>query len=55
MNATIDRETISVQNIDFLDVSIDKNSDEIFEKTINNSITDFDDAKNDEKNDEIID
>ena len=42
-DATIDRETISVQNIDFRDVAID----EISEKIINDSIIDFDDEKND--------
>ena len=35
-----DRETISVQDIDFLDVATDKNFDEV----IDDSITDFDDA-----------
>ena len=45
-DAMTDRETISVQNIDFFDVSIDKKSDEISEKIINDSITNFDDAKN---------
>ena len=43
-DATIDRETISVQNIDFLDVAIDKNSDKNFEKIIDDSIIDFDDT-----------
>ena len=33
-DATIDRETIFAQNIDFLDVAIDKNSDENFEENV---------------------
>ena len=49
LNATIDRETISVQNIDFLDVAIDKNSDKNSEKIVDDSITNFDDVKDDEK------
>ena len=51
----IDRETISVQNIDFFDISIDKKFEKISEKIINKSIIIFDDAKNDEKNKKIID
>ena len=47
-DATIDRETIFVQNIDFRDVAIDKNSDENFEKVTNDSTTNFDDAQNNE-------
>ena len=39
LNATIVRETIFVQNIDFFDVSIDKNSDK---KVIDDVITKFD-------------
>ena len=39
-DTTIDRETISVQNIDFFDVAIDKN----FDKIIDDSIIDFDDT-----------
>ena len=42
-DATIDRETISVQNIDFRDVAID----EISEKITSDSTVDFDDEKND--------
>ena len=51
LNATIDRETISAQNINFLDVAIDKNSSENSEEVANDSTTNFDD----ERNDEIID
>ena len=49
-DATIDRETISVQNIDFFDISIDKNFNTISKKikVTNNSITNFDDVKDDE-------
>ena len=43
-DATIDFETISVQNIDFLDVAIDKNSDENSEEVIDDSTIDFDDT-----------
>ena len=43
-DATIDRETIFVQNIDFFDVAIDKNFDENFEKKIDDSIINFDDT-----------
>ena len=60
-----DRETISVQNIDFLDVAIDKNSSEDFEEIeiADDSTTNFDDVKTDEmidwndetKNEKIID
>ena len=39
-----DREIISVQNIDFLDVAIDKNSDENSEEIADDSTTDFDDT-----------
>ena len=46
-DATIDRETIFVQNINFFDVAIDKNSNENFEKIIDKTIIDFDDEKND--------
>ena len=42
------RETISVQDIDFFNVAIDEKSDENFEKVIDNAITNFDDVKNDE-------
>ena len=48
LNTTICRETIFVQDIDFFDVTIDKNSDENSEKIIDNSITNFDDVKDDE-------
>ena len=34
LNATIDRETIFVQNIDFFNVAIDKKFDEILEKNM---------------------
>ena len=53
-DAMIDRETISVQNIDFFDVSIDKKIEKIFEKikVTDDSTTNFDDVKNDKK-DEI--
>ena len=44
----IERDVIFVQNIDFRDVAIDKNFDENFEKIVDDSITNFDDAK-DEK------
>ena len=66
-DATTDRETISVQNIDFLDVAIDKDSDAISKKNsekikiIDDSTTNFDNVKNekiiDRKNvkDETID
>ena len=43
-DAIIERDVISVQNIDFFDIAIDKNSDENFEKIIDNSIIDFDDT-----------
>ena len=43
-----DRETIFAQNIDFLDVAIDKNSDKNSEEVIDDSTTNFDDVKNDE-------
>ena len=43
-DATTDRETIFVQNIDFFDVAIDEKSDEILKKIIDDSITDFDDT-----------
>ena len=44
-DTTIDRETISIQNIDFFDVSIDKNSEKISKKNvISDSIINFDDA-----------
>ena len=46
-DATIDRETISVQNIDFLDVATEKKSEKIFERVTNDAIIDFDDEKND--------
>ena len=47
-DAVIDRETISVQNIDFLDVAIDKNSEDVSEEVASETTTDFDDV-NDEK------
>ena len=49
-----DRETISVQNIDFFDVSIDekKNSEK---DVVSDSITNFDEIENDEINDETDD
>ena len=51
-DATTDRETISVQNIEFRDVAIDEKSEnvskKIFEKVTNDSTIDFDD-ENDEK------
>ena len=50
-DVTTNRETISVQNIDFFDVAIDK----ISEKVINDSIINFDDVKNDNENETIID
>ena len=40
--------TISVQNIDFLDVAIDKKFDENFEKVIDDAIINFENVKNDE-------
>ena len=46
-DATTDRETISAQDIDFLDVAIDEindNSENI--KIIDDSTTNFDDVKN---------
>ena len=44
-DATIDCETISVQNIDFFDVAIDEKFEKISKKNvINDSITDFDDT-----------
>ena len=33
LNTTIDRETISVQNIDFFDVAIDEKNDTFFERS----------------------
>ncbi|KAG7006195.1 hypothetical protein G7Y79_00015g037850 [Physcia stellaris] len=67
-DATIDRETISVQNIDFFDISIDEKNDTFFERsrTIsdaniekNKNFDDVEDEKiidrDDEKDDEIID
>ena len=58
-----DREIISVQIIDFFDVSIDKNSEDVSqEDVINDSTINFDNARdekiiesNDEKDDEMID
>ena len=56
-----DRETIFVQDIDFFDVAIDENSETISKKNsekievIDDSTTNFDDVKDDEKDDEIID
>ena len=48
-DAIIDRETIFVQDIDFLDVAIDENSEKVSkEDVINDMIINFDDA-NDEK------
>ena len=47
-DATTNRETIFVQNIAFRDIAIDKNSNENFEKVINNSTINIDDVKNDE-------
>ena len=46
----IDREMISVQNIDFFDVSIDKNSDTFSKKIkiIDDVVINFDDVKSDE-------
>ena len=66
-NATTDRETISVQNIDFLDVAIDEKFDEISKKNMlferSRTIADasiernrsFDEMRNDEKDEKIID
>ena len=52
LSATIDRETISAQEIDFFDVAIDENSDAISKEDVANDMTiNFDD----EKDDEIID
>ena len=52
LSATIDRETISVQEIDFFDVAIDENSDAIskedFEEIVSDLIINFDDVE-DEK------
>ena len=49
-DAVTDRETISAQDIDFFDVSIDKNSDAISKKikVTDDSTTNFDDVKDDE-------
>ena len=63
LNATIDRETISVQNIDFFNIAIDKKFDEISKKNVffkrSRTIFDANIEKNknfdDVKNDEIID
>ena len=47
LNATIDRETICAQNIDFFDVAIDENSEEISKEDVTSvKITDFDEKKN---------
>ena len=46
-DATTDRETISAQNMSFLDVSTDKNSD----KVIDDSTTNWNNEKNDEMTD----
>ena len=44
-DATTDRETISVQNIDFLDVAVDEKSDEVSKENVaNDSTIDFDDT-----------
>ena len=56
-DAMIDRETISVQNIDFFDVSIDEKSDENSSniEVADDSTTNFDDVKDDkiiDRNDE---
>ena len=53
LSATIDRETISAQNIDFLDVAIDENSEEISKEDVTSDMTtNFDDVRDDER-DEI--
>ncbi|KAG6989858.1 hypothetical protein G7Y79_00062g093360 [Physcia stellaris] len=52
-DATIERDAISVQDIDFLDVAIDENSEAIskenFEEieVVDDSTTNFDDVKDD--------
>ena len=43
------RETIFAQDIDFLDVAIDKNSSENSEEMTDDSIINFDDVKDDVK------
>ncbi|KAG6994197.1 hypothetical protein G7Y79_00046g082480 [Physcia stellaris] len=43
-DAIIERDAISVQDIDFFDVAIDKNSDENSEEITDDSIIDFDDT-----------
>ena len=49
------REIISIQNIHFFNVSIDKKFEKLFEKIINVLIINFDNVKNDNvKIDEII-
>ena len=69
LNATMNRETISAQDIDFFDVAIDNDSEKVskensekvskksFEKVTSDSTTNFDDARNDEMidSDEKID
>ena len=54
-DATIDFETIFVQNIDFFDVAIDEIFEKNFEKIINDLIINFDEIKNDEINNETND
>ena len=50
-DATTDRETISVQNIDFFDIAIDEKFENVskkkFKKVINDATINFDDEKND--------
>ena len=57
LNATMSRETIFVQDIDFFDVAIDEKIDENSEKITNDSIIDFDDVNNEmiDRNDETND
>ena len=47
-DAMTDRETIFAQNIDFFDVAIDKNSENVSKEIASEATTDFDDV-NDEK------
>ena len=61
-DAMTDRETISVQDIDFLDVAIDENSEKFSQKNVfferSRTISDTNIEKNmnfDEKNEKVID
>ena len=57
LNATIDRETISVQNIDFFDVAIDEKNDTLSERsrTISDASIEKDMSFDDENDEKIID